>query len=266
MRDAGTVAVSVLANGTTTAATINGGTWTATVPLPAEGKVSLRVDAKDASGHSTSATVPLLVDRSKPVIEVTDAGQPFTATIANRAVAPIVRAQDLDERTTLTVTLDGQPYVSGTTIAAEGLHTLRARAQDCAGHLSDEKVLAFTIDRTAPVIISTTPANGASLGARAPVAGTLSEEASVAIEGTALASPFATTFSIQDALQEGTNRLVLVATDRAGNSARLPYVVTLRTTAPTVEILESGSPIRAHRNTSSPGSPARRALPRSGSR
>src|SRR5207244_5004470 len=42
---------------------------------------------------------------------------------------------------------------------------------------------------------------------------------------------------------EGSNRFTLVAADRAGNSSSLDYAVTVKTTAPAVEILESGSPI-----------------------
>ena len=44
-------------------------------------------------------------------------------------------------------------------------------------------------------------------------------------------------------IAEGVNRFTLVAVDRAGNTSRLDYSFTLKTSAPTVEIVENGSPI-----------------------
>src|SRR5207245_3141228 len=53
--------------------------------------------------------------------------------------------------TSQSITLDGQPFVSGTAVAAEGDHRLIVSASDCAGNSSSVDI-AFTIDLTPPEI------------------------------------------------------------------------------------------------------------------
>ncbi|MFL6246086.1 MAG: Ig-like domain-containing protein [Thermoanaerobaculia bacterium] len=246
--DAGITTIKVsLGDNTPTDATVSGREWSATLPLPAEGKQTIKVVAVDPSGHNAVSTLPITVDRTKPVVVVIENGVPFIAPIVNRPVALFVRANDLDRNAALTVTLNGAPYVSGTTVANDGAYTLRATAVDCAGNASDEKIVPFIIDRTPPAITSVTPANNSTITNKPPIAGTLSEPAGVFVESTNQQATIAgTSFSLAYALQEGTNAFVLVARDAAGNSSRLPYSVTVRTTAPTVEIVESGAPIAAN--------------------
>jgi RHS repeat-associated protein len=239
--------VKVTAGTTTVDATIapDRQSWTATIPTPDEGKVSIKVVATDAAGHQSTGTVPVVIDRTKPAIEVTESGQPFTAAWVNHAIALFVRAIDLDPRPALTATLDGQPYVTGTTISAEGAHELRATATDCAGHTSDERIVRFTIDRTPPQILTINPANGAVVGNKPVITGTVSPDAvSLVIEGTSVAATLTNgSFTLPAPLVEGVNTLVLVPTDAAGNQSRTSYSVTVKTTPPVVTITEDGSPI-----------------------
>jgi hypothetical protein len=187
------------------------------------------------------------VDRTKPVIEVFEGTAPFTATLVNRPVALSVRAKDADANATLEVTLDGAPFVSGTVIAAEGLHTLKAKAKDCAGHTSDEATVAFRIDLTPPLLSNLVPANGATIGNKPTITGTVSEPASIIAEGTSyVATVTGNAFTIAPALEEGPNAFSLLATDAAGNQSRLPYAITVKSLAPTVEIVEGGAPIAAN--------------------
>lgn len=222
----------------------DGRSWTATVATPDEGALTLTVTGTDPSGHATSLARHVAIDRTKPVVEVSEGNQPFTATLVNRPVALLVRAKDADANATLEVTLDGAPFVSGTSIASEGLHTLKAKATDCAGHVSDETVLAFRIDRTPPVLTNLAPANGATIGNKPSITGIVSEPASIVAEGTSyVATVTNNAFTIAPALEEGLNAFVLLATDAAGNQSRLPYSVTVKSLAPTVEIVENGSAI-----------------------
>ncbi|HEX9982630.1 MAG TPA: Ig-like domain-containing protein [Thermoanaerobaculia bacterium] len=251
LSEAGATTVRVRAgDGAPVNAVVTGLTWTATVPLPGEGQVLIRAEASDANGHTSNVTFPVTVDRTKPVIEVTEGGSPFAATLVNRAVAFIVRAKDADAKAVLTLTLDGAAYENGTAITGEGRHVLKASAKDCAGNTSDEKVLEFVIDRIPPALVTVNPANGSKHGTKpASIGGTLSELASLVVEGTQHAAVVnGTSFTLDVPLGEGTNQLGFLLTDLAGNQARVLYTLTLKTTTPTVEIVEDGSPLVARYN------------------
>jgi RHS repeat-associated protein len=227
-------------------ATVTGGAWTASIPAT-EGKLLITVEARDTTGHTASRSRGVIVDRTAPAIEVTAGGAPFTTTLTNRAVSLFVRATDTDPNVTVTATLDGAAYTSGTSVDGEGAHKLVVKATDCAGHAT-EKTVEFTIDLTAPSIREFQPANGGTVGTtpNAIAAKTDTDVATVTVDATSLsATPGAGgSFTIAGVpFAEGTNRFTLVATDRAGNSASVAYSVVVRTNAPAVEIRESGLPI-----------------------
>ena len=245
--DASTVTVKVKVGDTTLDAPLAADkSFSATIQTPNEGKLTITIEATDIVNHVASTTVPITIDRTKPAIEVTESGKPFTGTATNHPIALFVRAVDADTRATLDAKLDGVAYVTGTLINTEGAHQLRATATDCAGHVSDEKVISFTLDFTAPQILTLNPANGAALGAVPPVSGTTSADAvSVSVDGTSITTPVANgAFAFASLpIVEGTNTFVLVAADAAGNQSRTTYAFTVKTTAPSVTISENGSPI-----------------------
>jgi RHS repeat-associated protein len=221
----------------------NGAEWSANVAVP-EGSVAVIIEATDAGGHISRRVLALRVDRTRPVITAIESGVPFTATLLRRNVAPLLRVTDSDANATLAVTLDGAPYTSGTTIDAEGVHLLRASGVDCAGNAAVPLELTFTIDRTPPAIVAIAPAAGASVGNKPPLAGTLSEPATVTLEGTSIAATVnGLSFTIDTPLEEGRNELALIATDPAGNTSRTPYSLRVDTTRPFVEIVQNGLPI-----------------------
>ncbi|HEX2836340.1 MAG TPA: Ig-like domain-containing protein [Thermoanaerobaculia bacterium] len=229
-------------------AAVTGNAWTASIPAE-EGKALLTVEARDASAHATSLSRRVIIDRTAPVIEVTSGGEAFTATLLNHAVSLLARATDADANVSVTAALDGTPYISSTQITAEGAHALVVNATDCAGHAA-EKTIRFTIDTTPPGVRELVPAHGATLGSLpTAISGrTDADTASIRIEGTTLAATLSgEAFSIAGVpFVEGTNRFTLVVSDHAGNSATTEYSVIVRTAAPPVEILESGSPIPAN--------------------
>ncbi len=219
-------------------ATISGSNWTASVPV-AEGKTLITVEASDTVGHTTSSSRTVIVDRTAPLIEISEAPQ-FT----NRPVTFFVSAKDADANVVVTSKLDGNDYASGTSITTEGKHTLVVVATDCAGHRS-EKTVEVTLDLTPPTIRNLNPANDATVGTmpNAIAALTDTDATKVEITGTQLSATPASdgAFTIAAVpFAEGTNRFTLVATDRAGNVGSLDYTVIVKTNAPVVEIRESG--------------------------
>jgi hypothetical protein len=251
--DASLASVTVSLGGTPVSATIVAdGSWSATLPLAAEGRVVVTVEAVDGSGHSSTATVPISVDRTAPVIEVSEGGKPFVAGAFNRSLSPIVRVIDEDTSVATTATLDGHPYASGSSITTAGAHTLVVNASDCAGNDASPVSIAFTIDLTPPVFSTLDPADGMTIGtAQATIRGHVDEAdlASVTFEGTALAATIdGTNFTFTNVpLVEGTNRFAIVAIDRAGNRATRSYTLQVKTTLPSVELLDDGSPLGSGR-------------------
>jgi len=227
-------------------ATLTGGNWTATVPV-SEGSQLLTIVATDTLAHSTTVTRNVLIDRTAPVLDVRESGAPFTGTLFNRVLSLLVRAVDADPDVQLTAVLDGAAYTSGTAITGEGAHTLEVTATDCAAHRTT-RTFAFTIDRTPPAIRNLNPPNGGTVGVMPNAITGSTDPDAVTIEllgtGPAVTPAPDATFTLSGvAFAEGTNRFVLRATDRAGNSSQTDYVVTVKTAPPIVRILENGSPL-----------------------
>jgi RHS repeat-associated protein len=240
--------VTVTVGAASAAATVDAnGAWSASVPVTSDGKKLITVEATDSLGHATSVSRTVTIDRIAPSVDITEGGATFAKTAVNRPVSLFARAADADPNVVVVAKLDGAAYASGTPIASEGSHTLAVAATDCAGHNSAKSV-TFVVDLTPPTIRNLNPANGATVGTMpSSISGLTDADAvSVEISGTALRTTPAPdgSFTIPSVpFAEGSNRFVLVATDRAGNSSSLDYTVIVRTIAPVVEIRESGLPI-----------------------
>lgn len=213
-------------------ARINGGPWlnmSASSPLPGrylrflsglpEGSVSLEVQAEDGAGNQ-AITDPrsLSVDRTPPMIAVNgvEADGHY-----NHTVVPEVSAGDA-HLVELLVSLNGQAYVSGTEITAEGSYVLFATARDAAGNRSQIE-RRFRIDLTPPGVVFLHPTPGAVVavpsvdvhGSTEALSEVFLSAGTHQVQGSADA---AGAFSIADVpLQLGENTLTAVAVDRAGN-------------------------------------------------
>src|ERR1051326_8179388 len=242
----GTAVTLTLDPGNTTAtAPINGGVWSASLPL-AEGKFVLTARTEDASGHASAVTLPVTVDRTKPAIVLNAGGAPFAGGTFKSAQAIDVRATDADPNVVVTATLNDAPYVSGTAIT-DGSYTLKVDAHDCAGNASSATV-AFKVDTVPPVLVSINPAEGAKVASLPQsVTGTVRDAdlKSVTIEGTSIgATVSGTTFTFANApLSEGENTLNLILADEAGNTTPVAYHLNVKTTTPGVTSPERGLPM-----------------------
>lgn len=227
------------------------GTFTASIAAPGEGKFVVSVEAADAAGHVTTGAVSVVVDRIAPSIVVTNSGAPFSGGFVNHPPSLFVRANDADPSATLTATLNGQPFVSGTSVNADGSYTLKATARDCAGNVSPETSIAFTLDTIAPRIATIDPVEGSTITTLSkPITGTFdkSDTKSLTIDGTSFAAAInGSSFTFTGVpFSDGVNRFVLVATDNAGNVSRTPYSFNVKTTTPSISITENGAPIPAN--------------------
>jgi RHS repeat-associated protein len=242
-----TIAVTLAGQSVANALAADGESWTATFTNLAEGPQTISVEAKDSLGHRTALSLPILIDRGLPVLEILESGVPFTGGLLNRPVALTIRVRDLDPTITAIATYRNAPYVSGTPISEDGSHQVDVVATDCAGHQVAVPV-AFTIDRIPPVFSDLTPPNGALVDARPQtLSGNVYDKYGVVrveIEGTSIqAVPAANgDFALPGAtIAEGANTFPLLAVDRAGNVTRLLWRFTVQSEPPTVAIYEGGA-------------------------
>ena len=114
-------------------------------PISGEGQYTIHVIADDMFGRVTHFKVTFTLDRTPPSISITgvEDGTTYTAP-----VTPEFSAEDAN-LATVSATLNGEPFESGTEITEDGTYTLVVTASDKAGNESSRTV-SFTIDRTPP--------------------------------------------------------------------------------------------------------------------
>src|SRR5690606_5092459 len=152
-----------------------------------------------------------------------------------RAVVPAVEVTDATE-VTLVVQLDGQPFVPGTSVTAEGERRLDVEATDAAGNQT-ARTVRFSIDTTPPALVDLAPPSGTITSeATVVVAGRAIGAVTVRVDGVEVALAGESFSSSPIALAEGERTLSIVATDSAGNQATQALVVVRDTTAPTLTI------------------------------
>lgn len=117
--------------------------------LEAEKEYILTAQAADKAGHVKTQTVTFTIDKTAPELAIDG----VTNGYSNKVIAPNISYSDANlDNSKTAVTLNGQPYQSGTPIAEEGKeHTLKAVITDKAGYVT-EKTYNFTIDTTKPTL------------------------------------------------------------------------------------------------------------------
>ena len=226
----------------------------------ADGTATATAIATDSLGNTARVSRSWRIDASAPTVRLTLDGAPFpgagdgaappagaATTLLNRVVAPRVEVADgAAAPPSAALTLDGAPYVAGTPIIAEGEHLLVATATDCAEHTATAYAF-FRLDRTAPALQATTPADGAVLteGPASFDGAADGELASATIDGRA-ATVSGSSFSFAPiAWHEGENTVTIELADAAGNTASFVRRFTVHSLELRVEILDGALPIAA---------------------
>lgn len=229
----------VTVNGT--AASISGGTFSATVPLT-EGANTLTVVGTNSVGLTTTKTVSGTLDTAPPVISITaptaeqmvseasftaagtvsDGGSGIAGVTVNGTAASVADG-------TFSLTID----------LAEGLNAITAIATDRAGNTAeaDGSVL---LDTVPPALTVTVPAEGLITNNPAlTVTGTASDSGSgverVTVNGQTAALT-GSSFSLAITLAEGTNTVTVSAYDRVGHVTTVSRSVLLDTQRPVVAL------------------------------
>ena len=161
---------------------------------PGEGEKTVYLKFSDKAGNwSLGYSDSLILDTTPPNISL----NPVLSPTNQNVVLSYVVSDNFTPPEQIVTTGDQSPYVN------EASHNVTLTANDLAGNSATASV-SFTIDKTAPVIVITSPQDGA-----------VAEDPSVQLQGTV----DAVAFSENRTLNPGENTLTKNATDAAGNSA-----------------------------------------------
>ncbi len=125
------------------------------MPITSEGRHTIAVHATDVAGNTADLELPLLLDKTRPVIAFFESGTQLDTTQRTdfaREARVEIRVTDNLPNVTWSARLDTADYTSQSPIAADGPHTVSVHAVDEAGNTSDAEV-RILVDRTGPVIV-----------------------------------------------------------------------------------------------------------------
>ncbi|MCG2826437.1 MAG: PKD domain-containing protein, partial [Thermoplasmatales archaeon] len=193
-----------------------------------ERSYNVTINATDRAGNTASASVFFVIDKTPPGITITNVAND---SYYNTNITPTVDITDANLDTNLT-TLNGNPFISGTIIIAEGNYTLFVQATDKADNTAS-RTITFTIDKTKPTVnvagvidgiyynVSVTPTFWGSDINLDTVSATLNDEI------------FTNNTPVQD---EGSYTLSVQVTDKARNNAIKTISFTIDKTLPCVNV------------------------------
>jgi hypothetical protein len=133
------------ANLTSVTALLDGAAYPTGETIAAEGEHELEVWATDCAGNTETFAATFAIDTTPPLIVVD--GVAHGETYA-QAVTPLITISEAHPQLEI-IELDGQPFESGTEVAAPGAHELWVYAEDQLGHTAERRI-EFTIS-TRPV-------------------------------------------------------------------------------------------------------------------
>ena len=243
--DAGSTTVTSLPGGVSGSLPPGGGTVSGSVSL-AEGPNTITVNAADGSGNAAATSITVVRDSVAPsIVSVTPADG---SIVGVPDVNFVVEVSD-----TLPVTLNvagilrslpaGGGLGTVPVTLVEGENGVFISARDTAGNTSG-LVVRVVLDSNAPVISIDSPADGSVVGpdgSPAPVLVTVNDTTAITVSS----SPDGVSGSVPAgggvlagavALVEGTNQIVITATDALGRSVTASVTVVLDSTPPSISL------------------------------
>jgi len=226
----------------TTTGTLDGNQITFPHTITAEGTHTISATSTDAAGLvKTTPSIHFTLDKTPPSVIVLENG---AEAVPNKVWGVDVTVtftidQGASQRTPFP-TLDGNPYVPGTLITIEGVHTIAGEVRSGAGLTTPIPSTVFTIDKTAPVVKLLNrdqpfPASGFYFNSDVvPVVACTDSlthcTAKLVLNGIEVPNN-------QPITSEGSYTLVVSGTDEAGNTSQLdPVTFTIDKTPPAVTI------------------------------
>src|SRR5207237_1091674 len=225
-------------------AKLDGLPWHSLDPITAEGPHTITVHAVDAPGNFSDAQVQILIDKSAPVITLTESGQPLASSY-KRNIAIDIKVTDALTAVTYTATLDGAPYVSGAPITAEGSHVLLVSAKDNVGNPASVQAKVL-VDKSAPQIAfyesnNKVDSTTAKFKTDAHIEIRVTDAVSTATYTATLdGNPYK---SLDAITADGTPKLVGHPSDEAGNVTDASLNILIDKTAPIITFFDGTTPL-----------------------
>ncbi|MDP4152876.1 MAG: Ig-like domain-containing protein [Bacillota bacterium] len=242
------------------------------------GYYGVKVVATDTAGNATTVdqtngtlgtSLRLVVkEKVKPTITIVNPGA--GSYITNNKPSITIQLRDNDSGiniSTLSVKVDSGSAVTNTstgvtctsvsggydvtyvpqTALGDGAHTITVNISDNDGNAADAATRSFTVDTLPPSLNVSTPADGLITNVSAgTIAGTTNDELSSPVtvtiklnnvdQGTVTVS--SGSFSKAVTYAEGTNTIIVTATDSLGQATTITRTVTLDTVPPTISAIE----------------------------
>ncbi len=199
-----------------------------------EGTHTVLVKVIDPGYNTANDSVVFIVDTILPNITITGVKN---GSYYNASVTAFVDVTDVNLNISK-ITLNGDPYPSGTVISEEGAYVLEAYAEDLAGN-SASQIIIFTIDKTPPQINIIAPANGSFVGQVIEIDADIIEPnldaISLKIDDREVSTSLPYTWDTHE-YTEGTHNILIYAKDKADNKALEEIVVIVDRTPPHITI------------------------------
>ncbi|HEY3449289.1 MAG TPA: Ig-like domain-containing protein [Myxococcales bacterium] len=216
------------------------------IPLPEIDREerTLTVRATDLAGNAAEASVKVVIDRLGPTLTVTPPEKStYLATDLGMSVTFSVTASDKSDCTKLEWSIDGANWTQSddpksaavsfpVAVQDDGTrYDFVARATDGLGNSSSSAVVSVLVDAIAPVVEVTSPKQGQLFAPGSPVSvtgkasDTSLDSVSATLDGADLVlaiSDGAFSAEIPASPAEARPKLVVTATDKAGNSTVVP--------------------------------------------
>ncbi|RJQ75553.1 MAG: hypothetical protein C4519_15545 [Desulfobacteraceae bacterium] len=138
---------------------LNNAPYESGTPIQTDGDYLLSISVLGQGELSFQETIGFGIDMTPPVILITGVTQ---NAYYNSDITPLITIADTHPGPQA-ITLNGQPFSSGSTISEEGAYLLKAEAADAAGNAAAAGY-AFVIDKTPPQIGITGVVDGNSYG------------------------------------------------------------------------------------------------------
>lgn len=241
----GTVAVSIA--GQTLTATPSDGQWSVDSAILPNGTYPVVASVSDAAGNPGSATQQLTVDTVMPVVTLDPGG-----STTNDPTPTISGTSDVAVDTVVDVTVDSQNlralvqaggvWSVRATVLSDGAHTVTASVSDPAGNEGTATKI-LTVDTLAPTLAIAGGASALTNDATPKIHGTSDVPpgtvVTVDLADETLSGPAASdgSWSVTSGrLADGPHRVVVAASDQAGNRSVSTQNLTVDTAPPAISI------------------------------
>ena len=213
------------------------GRWTANVPLPEEGANTITAVALDRSLNRASASITVFRDTEAPVLMLT---RPRDGFLTNRST---ITVSGMSSDTEAAVTLNGEVTeadhdgsFSAAVNLSEGPNEIEVVCRDRAGNTA-AVIVRGELDTVLPDLWILGPRDGLATSASSVTVNGMAEENAAITVNSHAAALVGTSFSALVYLEEGENRITVMARDRAGNACTVGLNVTRDSLPPALAVL-----------------------------